>query len=108
MRGRVWCQIGIWALWYDEAVNAHKLREIAMSQSIHIKTKVIAGPKIEIPTPDHEDGDQVDVILVFPAKGQHHKRSIREIVASRNEPRIFETADEVDEFLRQERASWNR
>ncbi|MYE54406.1 MAG: hypothetical protein F4X34_04315 [Chloroflexi bacterium] len=77
-----------------------------MQKSLHVRTTVLPGGKIEIANDELPVGQTVDVVvshLSVPVG-----RSIMEILNSGPERRLFQTADEVRAYLEQEKASWDR
>ena len=77
-----------------------------MQSALHIKTKVLAGNKIEIATPDLKEGDPVEVFLVLPETPAAPPRPALEIIEALNGHRLFETPQDVDRDLQGERDSW--
>ena len=62
--------------------------------------------RVEIASPELEAGQTVDVVVLHESgvKG----RSVMEILNSGPERRLFQTAEEVREYLSEEKASWDR
>ena len=77
-----------------------------MQKALHVRTTVLPGGKVEFASPELEAGQTVDVVVLHEstAKG----RSIMEILNSGPEQRLFKTAKEVDDYIAEERASWER
>lgn len=77
-----------------------------MQKALHVRTTVQAGGRVEVASPELEAGQTVDVVVLHEpnAKG----RSIMEILNGGPERRLFQTAEEVREYLAQEKASWDR
>ena len=94
-----------------------------MARELHLRATVQPGGKIEIASPELTAGEDVDV-TISPAKkpGESGKRSIVDILAEApGQPHsaweiisrapghlVFKSAEEVDEYIREERASWDR
>ena len=94
-----------------------------MARELHFRATVQPGGKIEIASPELTAGEDVDV-TISPAKkpGESGKRSIVDILAAPpGQPHsawdiisqapghlVFKSAEEVDEYIREERASWDR
>lgn len=79
--------------------------------TIHLRTTVLAGHRIEITAPDLSVGDDVDVTVVRQARDRSERprrRPMLDIVASLNGHRHFQTPGEVDAYIREERDSWER
>ena len=77
-----------------------------MQKALHVRTMVQPGGKVEIASPELEAGQTVDVVVLHESNTKG--RSIMEILNSGPERRLFQTAEEVKEYLAQEKASWDR
>jgi hypothetical protein len=78
-----------------------------MATTLRVRTKVQPGGRIELESLDLPVGQDVDVTIT-PTAAPKEQRSILEIIESSPPQQIFKTAQEVDEYLRQERDSWDR
>jgi hypothetical protein len=85
-----------------------------MSTAIHIKTRVLTGGRIEITAPELQEGQEADVIITVQS---HHlpdeasrdaKVHVLDIVATLPPRRNFQTAEEVERYIREERDSWDQ
>ena len=80
-----------------------------MQPALRITTKVLPNGKIELQLPPESAGDEVEVFIVLPEKPIVPSLSAIDII---NQPRehqkIFKTSEEVDQYLRTERDSWER
>ena len=77
-----------------------------MQKSLHIRTTVQPGGRIEIASPELEAGQTVDVVVLHESSAKG--RPIMEILNSGPERRLFQTAEEVKAYLAGEKASWDR
>ena len=77
-----------------------------MQKALHIRTTVQPGGRVEFASPDLEAGQTVDVV-VAPAPAPS-TRSAWQIISEGPGQRLFQTAKEVDDYLAEERASWDR
>ena len=77
-----------------------------MQKSLHIKTTVQPGGKVEVASPELEVGQTVDVVVTRSASTE--RRSVVDILADAPGQRLFKTAKEVDDYIKEERASWDR
>jgi hypothetical protein len=77
-----------------------------MQKALHIRTTVQAGGRVEFASPDLEAGQTVDVV-VSPTPTPS-TRSAWQIISEGPGQRLFKTAKEVDDYLAEERASWDR
>ena len=77
-----------------------------MQKALRIRTTVLPGGKIEIADQELTEGESVDVVISpapVPAA-----RSAWEIISEGPGQRLFKTAKEVDDYIAEERASWDR
>ena len=75
-------------------------------QTLHIKTTVQPGGKIEFTSPNLQPGQTVDVVVTITAPAE--RRSAVDILAEAPGHLLFKTAKEVDDYIKEERASWDR
>ena len=95
-------------------------KDSAMQQVLQQQVTVQAGGKVELVCPELKAGEVVDVVVsaaVAPARssdGQpgsensRPRRSVLDILNDGPSERLFKTADEVDEYIREEHDSWDR
>ena len=67
---------------------------------------MLPGGKVETASPELEAGQRVDVIVV--ASAPVLQRSAVDILAECPGQKLFKTAEEVDTYIKGERASWDR
>lgn len=79
-----------------------------MDSTIHIKTRVLPGKKIQISSGSLVEGQPVDVFVVTSVPSHRRHRSVLKMLKSGTPPGVFTTADEVDERIQEERDSWDR
>ena len=77
-----------------------------MQKVLHIRTTVQPGGKLEIVSPELEAGQTVDVVVLH--ESGVRGRSVMEILNSAPGRRLFQTAEDVREYLAEEKASWDR
>ena len=77
-----------------------------MQKTLHIRTTVQPGGKIEIVDQELTEGESVDVV-VSPAPAVE-RRSVVDILDEAPGHRLFKTGKEVDDYIKEERASWDR
>lgn len=78
-----------------------------MTTAVHVKTKVLPGGRIEIFESDLPVGEEVDV-FVYKNPPRDQLRSAMDVIREAPKRRGFKTAEEVDDFIREERDSWDR
>ena len=77
-----------------------------MRKILHIRTKVLPGGKIEVVDRGLQAGESV-VVVISPAP-EPPGRSAWEIISEGPGQRLFKTSKEVDDYIAEERASWER
>ncbi len=77
-----------------------------MQKALRIRTTVLPGGRVEIADPGLPVGETVEVVI-SPAPPPS-TRSAWQIISEGPEQRLFKTAKEVDDYLAEERASWDR
>ena len=80
-----------------------------MVRELHIRATVQAGGKIEIESPELTEGEDVDVTIA-PTAARNGKEtwSAWDVISNAPGGLMFKTAQEVDDYIREERASWDR
>ena len=76
-----------------------------MARLLHFESTVLPGNKIEITSPEFMEGEEVEVLIL---SAKHGKRSVLDLLQSSPPPGGFKTAQEIEEYLRKERDSWER
>ena len=77
-----------------------------MQKALHIRTTVQPGGKVEFASPELEVGQSVDVVVTRSSSTE--RRSVVDILAEAPGHRLFKTGKEVDDYIKEERASWDR
>ncbi len=77
-----------------------------MPKVLQQKTTVLPGGRVEIASPELQEGLTVDVVVLHESNASD--RSVMDILNSGPERRLFQTAEEVRAYLAQEKASWDR
>ena len=77
-----------------------------MQKALHIRATVQPGGKVEIVSNELPVGEDVDVV-VSPVSAVV-RRSVVDILAEAPGHRLFKTGKEVDDYIKEERASWDR
>jgi hypothetical protein len=80
---------------------------MVMSTAIHITTTVSTDGKIEISAPELRSGMTANITIVIDDE-QAPKRSALDILAELPGHRLFQTAEEVDAYIHEERDAWDR
>ena len=77
-----------------------------MQQALHVRTTVQPGGKIEIVDQDLPVGEDVEVFVRRCTPSV--RRSVVDILAEAPGQRLFKTGKDVDDYIKEERASWDR
>lgn len=86
-------------------VAAHEPTKHFIEGGINYAT-VLPGGRVEVVNQELTEGENVDVVISRTPTPTG--RSIMEILNSGPERRLFQTADEVKGYLKEEKASWHR
>ena len=78
-----------------------------MQAALRLTTRVQPGGKIEVSDSQLPSGEPVDVIVLFQQPGGAARRSIVDVLTEAPGHLAFQTADEVDAHLREERDAWD-
>ena len=77
-----------------------------MQKALHVRTTVLPGGRVEIVDQGLPVGETVEVVI-SPAPPPT-ARSAWQIISEGPGQRLFKTAKEVDDYIAEERASWER
>lgn len=79
-----------------------------MQTALRMTVLVQPGGKIELTDQELPEGQSVEVIVLLPSTSVVPRRSILDVLADAPGHLAFQTADEVDSYLREERDAWER
>ena len=79
-----------------------------MQAALQLSCQVQAGGIIHLSSKELLEGQAVDVIVLLPTSRAPKRRSIASVLASAPGHLGFENAAEVDAYIAQERAAWER
>lgn len=77
-----------------------------MQKTLHIKTTVLPGRKIEIVNQELTEGESVDVVVSSALPSE--RRSAVDILNEAPGGLVFKTAADVAAYLKEEKESWGR
>lgn len=77
-----------------------------MPKTLHMRATVQPGGKIEIVDQDLPVGEDVEVFVRQCTPSV--RRSVVDILAEAPGQRLFKTGKDVDDYIKEERASWDR
>ena len=79
-----------------------------MQTALRMTALVQPGGRIELTDRELPEGQSVEVIVLLPSASVVPRRSILDVLADAPGHLAFQTADEVDSYLREERDAWER
>jgi hypothetical protein len=77
-----------------------------MEVALQIQTTILPGHRIEIQAPELPEG-RTATVVVFVDETPLQKRRLRDILADYPGGQLFRSGEEVDDYLRAERESWD-
>jgi hypothetical protein len=78
-----------------------------MQSALRMEAVVLPGHRVEVRSPELPEGVTVEVIVVLPPGPGPAKTSMLEFVRSLPPgPAVFQTPEEADRFIREERDAW--
>lgn len=77
-----------------------------IQKALHIRTIVLPGGRVEIASPELEADQSVDVVVTRSSPAE--RRSVVDILAEAPGHRLFKSGKEVDDYIKEERESWDR
>ena len=78
-----------------------------MSAPLVIQAIVQPDGRVEVKSPELQPGDEVTITITPTVNGSSRTLSLMDVLSRAPGHRAFKTADEVDAYLREERASWD-
>jgi hypothetical protein len=79
-----------------------------MQAALRLTAWVQPGGKIEVSDTQLPTGKSVELIVLFPQPEETTRRSVVDVLAEAPGHLAFQTAEEVDAYLREERDAWER
>ena len=79
-----------------------------MQAALKLTTTVHPGGRIEVIDIKLPVGKAVDIVILFPQEADPPRRSVMDVLAEAPGRLAFQTADEVDAYLNEERDAWER
>jgi hypothetical protein len=76
-----------------------------MSLAVHVRTRVLAGHRIEVSVPELPEGRTASVFIVL-EEAEAVRRPLWEVLAGYPGGQVFQSAEQVDAYLKAERDSW--
>lgn len=79
-----------------------------MQTALRLTGTIQPGGRVEVSSPQLPAGKSVEIIVLFPQEAQAVRRSIVDVLAEAPGHLAFQTAEEVDAYIREERDAWER
>lgn len=80
-----------------------------MQTTLHIETKVLPGHRVEVCAPQLPEGAKVEVTVLLGEPSAQPKMSMIDFVKTLPPgPRAFDTWEEYERFLEEEKNPWER
>jgi hypothetical protein len=79
-----------------------------MQTPLHILTTIQPGHKIEVTDPQLTEGDSIEMFVFVAPREKSSNPSAVSIIESLRGHRLFQSPEEVDRYLQEERNSWER
>ena len=80
-----------------------------MQTTFRIETTVLPGNRVEFSAPELPEGAHVEVTVVVPSQTAPARMSMIDFLKTLPpRPLVFKTSAEVNEYLQEERNSWDR
>ena len=76
-----------------------------MTFEVRVNTVVLPGGRIEIQVPKLAEGQQATVVITVEEQEQV-KQHVQDILANLPGHQLFQNAEEVDAYIREERDAW--
>ena len=77
-----------------------------MAIEVRVKTIVLPGGKIEISRPELIPGQHATVVVMVEDNEPTEQRHVIDILAALPGYQLFQSSEEVDAYVREERGSW--
>jgi hypothetical protein len=76
-----------------------------MSLAVHLRTTILPGHRIEISAPELPEGRAANVFVLL-EEPEVVKRPLWEVLGDYPGGQVFQSAEQVDAYLKAERESW--
>ena len=77
-----------------------------MATEVRIKTVVLPGGKIEISTPELIPGRRATVVITIEDNEAAEQAHVIDIIKILPGHRLYQSAEEIDAYIREERDAW--
>ena len=82
------------------------MMERTMATEVRVETVVLPGGKIEISMPELIPGKRATVVVTMEDKESVEQHHVIDLLTALPGHRLFQNAEEVDAYLREERDAW--
>jgi hypothetical protein len=76
-----------------------------MTLAVHLRTTILPGHRIEITSPELPEGRNASVFVLL-EEPEIAKRPLWEVIGDYPGGQVFQSAEQVDAYLKAERESW--
>ncbi len=76
-----------------------------MSRAVHLRTTILPGHRIELTAPELPEGRHANVFVLL-EEPEEAKRPLWEVIGDYQGGQVFQSAEQVDAYLKAERESW--
>ncbi|HXZ03369.1 MAG TPA: hypothetical protein VEH81_00975 [Ktedonobacteraceae bacterium] len=77
-----------------------------MATEVRVKTVILPGGKIEISTPELIPGRRATVVVTIEENEEVEQPHVSDILKTLSGNRLYQNAEEVDAYIREERDTW--
>jgi hypothetical protein len=92
----------------EDCIIGEKNSEEACPMTIHVKTRVQAGGRIEIIAPELQEGQEAEITITLPTEETSKMYHVLDIISTVPPHRHFQTSEEVDTHICEERDAWEQ
>jgi len=75
---------------------------------LEVKTRILAGGRIELQIPELPEGCEATIKITVEESPSPPKRRFLDVIGDYKGGQLFRTVEEVDQYIREERDSWER
>ncbi len=79
-----------------------------MQTALRLTGTVQPGGRVEVSSSQLPAGKSVEIIVLFPQEPEAYRRSVVDVLAEAPGHLAFQTAEEVDTYVQEERDAWER
>jgi hypothetical protein len=100
------CGNVVWCYGNNYLAIQNTMMEITMSTEVRVKTVVLPGGKIEISTPELIPGRRATVVITIEDNEPVERPHVIDILKTLPGYQLYQSAEEVDAYICEERDAW--